>query len=146
MDTLGQHIIAEFYECDSNIISSVEQVRKSLLNTANLIGTKIVQSHFHQFLPQGVSGVLVIAESHIAVHTWPESNYVAIDFYTCGNIDPIHGCKFLAEYFSAKEYRFIRVIRGIPKDISHIKEDPSTNTLNIANFPSQKFKAHERKM
>ena len=139
MNTLGQKIIAEFYRCNSTALGNTEQVRESLLNTAELINARVLESSFHQFSPQGVSGVVIIAESHIAIHTWPESRYAAVDLYTCGGIDPTPGYELLAKLFEAEEYRVVKVIRGTPEDTSDCEEDPLKSTLLITRFPACKL-------
>lgn len=81
--TLGWHVIAEYEQCDKNKIDDVAYVEKHLNKAAELAGATIVKSVFHKFSPQGVSGVVVIQESHFAIHTWPEHDYAAIDLFTC---------------------------------------------------------------
>jgi S-adenosylmethionine decarboxylase proenzyme len=80
---LGISLELDIVKCDEKIIGDVEKVRKIMLEIANEIKVKIVSSDFMQFNPYGVSGVIVIAESHIAVHTWKEYRFVSIDLYTC---------------------------------------------------------------
>jgi S-adenosylmethionine decarboxylase proenzyme len=86
---LGRHILAEFFECDPNILNSPEMVERFMTEAAIECGATIVQKCFHLFAPFGVSGVVIISESHLAIHTWPELGYAAIDFFTCGeSCDP----------------------------------------------------------
>lgn len=85
---LGRQLTIEYYECAAHILLSREMVEKALLTAAKNSGATIISSSFHQFEPQGVSGVVVIAESHFTVHAWPEHDYAAVDIFTCGdNID-----------------------------------------------------------
>jgi S-adenosylmethionine decarboxylase len=81
--TLGWHVIAEYEQCDKHKIDDIAYVEKHLNKAAELAGATIVKSVFHKFAPQGVSGVVVIQESHFAIHTWPEHDYAAIDLFTC---------------------------------------------------------------
>jgi S-adenosylmethionine decarboxylase proenzyme len=74
--------------------------------------TRVVASVFHPFKPQGVSGVVVIEESHLSIHTWPEHGYAAVDFFTCGNGDPIAAHEFLKSGLQASNYEMIHVDRG----------------------------------
>jgi len=94
---LGRHITIEYYDCASDILLDKNGVESILLRAARESGAKIVSSSFHQFEPQGVSGVVIIAESHFTVHAWPEHNYAAVDIFTCAdNIDldtAIHSIK-----------------------------------------------------
>ncbi len=117
MKTLGRHLIAEFYDCDMNVIDDVEAVRSILLATAEAVRATVVGEAFHRFAPQGVSGTLVIAESHMSLHTWPEQAYVAVDIFTCGELDPNHGVDTLATRLSASSYRLQEITRGLPGDI-----------------------------
>ena len=83
MQSLGNHLIVELYDCDSALINNVQQVEQVLLTAVELSGAKTVQSVIHEFNPHGVSGVIVIEESHFSVHTWPEFGYLTLDVYLC---------------------------------------------------------------
>lgn len=83
MQALGYHTLIELYDCNSTKINDTKLVEKTLLKAAEIANLSIVKSTIHHFNPIGVSGVVVIKESHIAIHTWPEHNYVALDFFTC---------------------------------------------------------------
>ena len=80
---LGRHLLLELYECDPELLAQTAPVEQILKDAAVAAGATIVQSTFHQFNPYGVSGVVVIAESHITIHTWPEHGYAAVDVFTC---------------------------------------------------------------
>jgi S-adenosylmethionine decarboxylase len=85
---LGRQLAIDFYDCDAERLIVPEFVEKAFIKAAKESGATIVTSSFHSFQPQGVSGVVVIAESHFAVHAWPEFNYAAVDIFTCGeNVD-----------------------------------------------------------
>ena len=84
MSVLGRHLLINFYECEFSILDSVEGVQELMHRAAALGGATIVREVFHRFSPQGVSGVIVIAESHLAIHTWPEHRFAAVDLFTCG--------------------------------------------------------------
>ena len=88
MKTVGRHLIAEFYRCDAAIIDDLDAIREALIAAAEVIGATVMGHTFHRYTPHGVSGTVVIAESHLSIHTWPESSYVAVDIYTCGGLDP----------------------------------------------------------
>jgi S-adenosylmethionine decarboxylase proenzyme len=89
---------------------------------AEAIGAAIVGDTFHRFSPQGVSGSVVIAESHLSVHTWPETGYVAIDIYTCGGLDPRIGFELLGDAFRAQKCRVQEIVRGLPTDVEAGRE------------------------
>jgi S-adenosylmethionine decarboxylase len=85
MRSLGHQIVAEFYSCDPVLLNDVEYIREQLLEAARRAGATIVNQAFHHFSPQGVSGAVIIAESHLSIHTWPEYGFAAIDLFTCGD-------------------------------------------------------------
>lgn len=81
---LGRQMTVEFYDCSAEILADVRRMEEVFLEAARVSGAHVVNSNFHSFEPQGVSGVLVISESHFAVHAWPEHDYAAVDLFTCG--------------------------------------------------------------
>jgi len=83
MDFLGKQIIAELYCCNRQRLDDVDFIRQAMINAARAAGTQIVTETFHRFSPQGVSGAVIITDSHLAIHTWPEHGYAAVDFFTC---------------------------------------------------------------
>lgn len=82
---LGRHMTVEFYECDSAVLADAGRLEEIFLVAAKRSGATVIDSYFHEFKPQGVSGVVVISESHFAVHAWPEHDYAAVDLFTCGD-------------------------------------------------------------
>jgi len=84
-DPLGEHYIIELYDCRQSILDSLEEIKQTLLDAARMAGATIIDQRFHKFSPQGVSGVVVIAESHLSIHTWPEKGYAALDLFTCSH-------------------------------------------------------------
>jgi S-adenosylmethionine decarboxylase proenzyme len=117
MNTVGRHLIVEFYDCDATLLDDVRPIRAAMLGAANCVGASVVGETFHRFSPQGVSGSVVIAESHLSIHTWPARGYVAVDIFTCGGLDPRPGLDFLAEQLGAHRSRFQEIVRGLPEDI-----------------------------
>ena len=113
MDTKGRHLLVEYYGCQNSILDDVEQVERLLNRAATEAGATIVQSVFHRFAPQGVSGVVVVEESHMSVHTWPERGYAAVDFYTCGDCVPERAHRVLLEGLSSKRAEVMYVERGL---------------------------------
>ncbi len=81
---LGRHLIVEVFEADPRLLDDVKGLENLLLAAAHAAKATVIQSVFHHFSPHGVSGVVVIAESHLTIHTWPEYGYAAIDIFTCG--------------------------------------------------------------
>ncbi|WP_037572651.1 adenosylmethionine decarboxylase, partial [Spirochaeta cellobiosiphila] len=111
---LGQQFVVDLYDCNPDIISHVDGVRSALLKAAELSGAHIVDNVFHQFSPYGVSGVVVIAESHLAIHTWPEHSYCAVDYFTCSkDIDWQRAFESLKEDFESSSYDVKEIKREI---------------------------------
>ena len=114
MKALGTHIVCELSGCDPAKLTDVDGVRETMINAALASNATVVTQTFHRFEPQGVSGVVVLQESHISIHTWPESGYAAMDFYTCGeHTDPWAACEYAAEKFGATTVLTTEVKRGI---------------------------------
>lgn len=114
MAALGKHVLIELNDCNKDLINDIEYLRMTLSDVARQIGATVIKDTFYQFTPQGVSGVVLIAESHISVHTWPEYNYAAVDVFTCGDvIKPRNAVKLLAEKLKSKSTTFIEIKRGI---------------------------------
>ena len=132
MKALGTHIIVELSECDSKILSDVDAVTNILVSAAKQANAEVLQTAFHRFTPQGVSGVVVIAESHLSIHTWPEYGYAAMDIYTCGDhTDPWKACRYAAEKFQAKQMLTTEVRRGLPDEAgvySHVVAKKAAGT------------------
>ena len=82
---LGTHILLELSHCPAQLLLEKELLSQTLVDAATRAGATVVKPVFHQFSPHGLSGVVVIAESHITAHTWPEHRYAAIDIFTCGD-------------------------------------------------------------
>ena len=85
MDVLGTHLLLELRDCDPQLLDDLAYIRRELLRAADTVDAQVVGESFHQFTPQGVTGILSIAESHISIHTWPEHAYAAADIFTCGS-------------------------------------------------------------
>ena len=114
MQALGKHILAEFYGCRFDVINNCRGIEDLFVRVARESGATVVDSSFHEFSPQGVSGVVVIAESHLSVHTWPEYGYCAVDVFTCGDrIDNHHCLKALEEGLGAETTSVVEMNRGL---------------------------------
>jgi len=81
---LGRQMTVEFYDCDARILADSGRMEEIFVLAAQEANATVISSHFHGFMPQGVSGVVIISESHFAVHAWPEHEYAAVDLFTCG--------------------------------------------------------------
>ncbi|MEN6389764.1 MAG: adenosylmethionine decarboxylase [Syntrophomonas sp.] len=114
MQSLGRHVLAEVHGCRFEILNDIKKVQDIMVNAALEAGAEIRELVFHKFSPQGVSGVVVISESHLAIHTWPELGYAAVDVFTCGEkVNPWDACNYLAEKFGAEYVNASEVKRGM---------------------------------
>ena len=110
----------ELRECNPDILKNLEKVRNALVSAAREAKATIVDVSFHEFNPFGISGVVIIAESHLTIHTWPEYGYAAIDVFTCGDIiKPEVAASFLIKQFECKNPSIVEMKRGI---LSHENE------------------------
>lgn len=113
MKALGRHILVEMYECDPRILNDREAISAMMLEAAKRAGATVVGETFHNFSPHGVSGTVVIAESHLSIHTWPEYNYAALDLFTCGEeVNPWSAFNHLREGLRAQNSSQIEIKRG----------------------------------
>jgi spermidine synthase len=110
---LGQHILVELYHCSNAVIQDAAQIEQSMKEAAVQCGATIVQAWFHHFSPLGVSGIILIQESHLTIHTWPEYDYAAVDLFTCSPaIDPWAAYQVLKNALGAKHTVVTTVERG----------------------------------
>ena len=115
METLGRHVIAELDGCDAALLSDVEQIRRLMVQAAHQAGATPLADEMFEFQNGGVSGFVLLAESHISIHTWPEHGYAAMDIYTCGrHTMPDMACASLAEGLGASTLRTTVLDRGLP--------------------------------
>ncbi|MFA7272973.1 MAG: polyamine aminopropyltransferase [Crocinitomicaceae bacterium] len=130
---LGNHILVEFMNCEPKLMNDVAGIERDMVAAARAAGATVINSTFHHFSPYGVSGVVVIEESHLAIHTWPEYGYAAVDLFTCGDMDAWISFDMLKEAFQAKSYSALEMKRG------------SVNLLTRNNFDmtSMRQKAQE---
>jgi S-adenosylmethionine decarboxylase proenzyme len=130
MYSLLDLVLIDLYECNHERLLDAEEIREGMLNAAKMMGAEIVGHSFHTFKPRGVSGTVTIAESHLAVHTWPEYDFAAITFETCGQrMDHRKAYEYLIEFFGCKNPKVTYQKRGFmdaaaPKEI-YIKQKSS---------------------
>jgi len=121
MKKLGRHLIAEFADCDSQKLADVDFIEDCMNEAVRKSGATIIDSIFHKYNPQGVSGVVVIAESHLSIHTWPEYNYAAVDFFTCGDsVDPYKAYNYMKKMLGSKTSQLSELDRGIPSEADEV--------------------------
>ncbi len=125
MKGLGRHLLVEFYGCDPEALNDVKGIEKTMVEAAEEAGATVVKSVFHLFNPHGVSGVVVIAESHLAIHTWPEYGYAAVDLFTCGeSVDPWIAFEKLKEKLDAEHMFTMEINRGQLHDVAVLQHKP----------------------
>ena len=107
----GTHLLIDLHGAIN--LNNPQEIETVLRNCAIQCGATILHSHMHHFNPQGVSGVVVLAESHISIHTWPETGYVALDIFMCGTCNPYESIPLLKEYFKPLNIQLIENKRGI---------------------------------
>jgi S-adenosylmethionine decarboxylase len=114
LNALGRHLLLELRNCNEGVLNDLDYLKESMLAAARDCGATVMGESFHRFSPQGVSGVLVIAESHISIHTWPEYDYAAVDIFTCGTtVKPDIAAEVLIDKLGAKNSSVIEVQRGV---------------------------------
>ncbi len=113
MNTRGKHLLVEYWGCEADVLDDVGAVEALMKRAAEASGATLVESVFHRFCPQGVSGVVVVEESHLSIHTWPEKGYAAVDFYTCGDCEPERAHEVLRRALRPRHAEKIRVQRGL---------------------------------
>lgn len=119
--THGTHLIAEYLECDSLVLNNAEQLESLFLYAAETAGCTIINSEFHTFVPHGVSGIVIISESHLSIHTWPEFRYAAVDMYTCGNADPKAAHEIVLKGLKSSKF-YIKILKRGAGDIKVIPQ------------------------
>ena len=117
MNALGRHLLLELKMCNEEVLDDLNFLKDCLNEAAIQSGATVVGESFYHFSPCGVSGVVNIAESHIAIHTWPEHRYAALDVFTCGNdVDPEKAARWITEKLEAQSHSLIELRRGIIED------------------------------
>ncbi|MEM3833122.1 MAG: adenosylmethionine decarboxylase [Thermoprotei archaeon] len=112
--TVGRHLIAELFNCDEQILTDVDRIREIFVKAAKEAKMHVVKAYFHRFNPHGVSGMVIVAESHLSIHTWPEHGYAAVDIYVCGNdADPWNAYRIIVTELKAKQVTALELKRGI---------------------------------
>ncbi|MDP6101800.1 MAG: adenosylmethionine decarboxylase [Dehalococcoidia bacterium] len=114
MNALGTHLLLELKDCNRNLLDDLPYIRHALLEAAEKTGATIIGESFHQFSPQGVTGVVAIAESHLCIHTWPEFGYAAVDIFTCGEgFKPREAAKMVVKSLESEEHSITEIERGV---------------------------------
>ena len=114
MQALGRHLLCEYHGCDRALLNDPEAIRTSLVAAVTKSGATPLHEVVHAFSPHGVTGVIVIAESHFAIHTWPEYGFAAVDLFTCGDqVDPYLAFEYLRTALHAETHSVVEIRRGL---------------------------------
>lgn len=111
--SIGYQVLIDIYKCDYNKMEDIEYIKDMMIELASILNTNIRKIAFEKFEPYGISGVLIISESHITIHTWPEYNYVGIDIFTCSKkVEYDTAIKYLLKKLGTVEYEVKEIHRG----------------------------------
>lgn len=120
MPSLGSHLLIELYGCDSELLERENHVGGAMRTAAVESEATVVEQSFHEFKPFGVSGAVIIQESHYTIHTWPEHRYAAVDLFYCGGGIKVHkAIDVLREQFRPERIKFLVVRRGLQSEVHH---------------------------
>lgn len=124
MKALGIHLLIELCSCNTQKIDNLDYLERIMTQAAEVAGATVLKTAFQDFNPQGVSGVVVIAESHLTIHTWPEYGYAAVDIFTCGSrVNPWKAAGFLKQELEAGDMQVNELQRGIPHPVEGPREE-----------------------
>lgn len=114
MHALGTHLLVELKDCNSKTLNDLKKIEDILVTAAKEAKATIIESRFHKFSPFGISGVVVIAESHLTIHTWPEYGYAAVDIFTCGEtLQPSVAASYIVAKLQSKNPSLVEMKRGL---------------------------------
>jgi S-adenosylmethionine decarboxylase len=124
-DTVGKHCILELYNCNSEKLDDEAFLRTAITTAAKRAGATLLNLITHRFEPQGVTGLALLAESHISIHTWPESGYAAVDVFTCGDHTmPERACTVLSHELGAERHKLTSFRRETPEALAAAERAP----------------------
>jgi len=135
LKALGRHVLGEFYHCNPEVLNDLAKIENIMKDAALESGATILGSFFHPFQPHGVSGVIVIAESHLSIHTWPEYGYAAVDVFTCGKVvDPWRALRYLKDSLQAENFSAMEVRRGNLEEVATVSEGGTLSQADKACY------------
>jgi S-adenosylmethionine decarboxylase len=113
ISTIGSHVLADLYGISAELLRNGAALEALLCEAASRAGATVVGSHFHSFgTADGVTGVVLLAESHISIHTWPESDFAAVDIFMCGNANPHRALDALVDALAPTQQHIEVAARG----------------------------------
>lgn len=125
VDTFAKHLIVELRGCDSQRLNDPEALQRLMRRGADAAGARVIAEVYHPYSPHGVTGVLLLQESHFSVHTWPECGYAALDFYSCGSCAPEKAVEVLREGLCARQVEIMTIHRGREGQAHSLGVDPA---------------------
>ncbi len=128
---LGVHYLAEFHKCDRSALDNTELISEMMLEAVKISGATLIQPFFHKFSPQGVSGIVVVAESHFAIHTWPEHNYAAVDLFSCGEFGYDIALMHIRHQIKSQEYSVTKIERGLINPLDKVISPVRTEQIRL---------------
>ena len=124
-DFKGKHLLLELYECNNQKLNDELFLRYLINNSAKLAKAKVLNLISNKFEPYGVTAIALLAESHLSIHTWPESNYAAVDIFTCGeNMNPELASQYLIEHLEASKHLLKIINRILPMCLANQVRKP----------------------
>lgn len=118
MPSLGSHLLIELFGCRGDLLKYEHNVGQAMHDAATESKATVVAESFHEFKPYGVSGAVIIQESHYTIHTWPEHGYAAVDLFYCGGTVKVHrAVEVLREKFQPERIKFLVVRRGLQSEV-----------------------------
>jgi S-adenosylmethionine decarboxylase len=120
MKQLGTHLVVDAWQCPQDLLNDPERIREALIDAVSAGGATLIDLCVHQFSPHGVTATATLAESHIAIHTWPEFGYFAADIFFCGRGNPREAMHFLKVALQAQQLTVTEVPRGFEPDATTV--------------------------
>jgi len=119
LNALGTHLLLDLRQCNPDLLNDLQYIKQAMMRAATEAGAAVLGENFHKFDPLGVTGIIAIAESHLAIHTWPEHGYAAVDIFTCGNsFGYQNAAQLIIERLECAEHRTTELKRGPMLEIS----------------------------
>ena len=119
MNALGTHLLLDLRQCNPDLLNDLQYIKQAMMSAATEAGATVLGENFHKFDPLGVTGIIAIAESHLAIHTWPEHGYAAVDIFTCGSsFGYRRAAQLIIERLESAQHRATELKRGPLSEIS----------------------------
>lgn len=114
----GRHLIIDFYNCQNH--GNMDKIEAVMIRACENTGATVLYSYIHPFEGGGVSGAVILAESHMSIHTWPERSYISLDIYVCGTCDPLKALSTLREHFQPENENLMLIERGLDPTVTYV--------------------------